>query len=159
MNCKRTITAKKPTRTAFRDKKARRLVRKERLSLEWAERILSWRHTGFNVHGGRGRGSGRGSGRGPRLCLGIIFRRTQPRIYIAGECPRLCLRIIFRRTQPRIYIAGECPRLCLRIIFRRTRPWIRTRANGEPKARPWQPCAGQDKDRGRRKRGISLSIL
>jgi hypothetical protein len=26
------------------------LVRKELLSLEWAERILSWRHTGFNVH-------------------------------------------------------------------------------------------------------------
>jgi hypothetical protein len=27
------------------------LVRKELLSPEWAERILSWRHTGFNVHG------------------------------------------------------------------------------------------------------------
>jgi len=26
------------------------LVRKELLNLEWAERILSWRHTGFNVH-------------------------------------------------------------------------------------------------------------
>ena len=26
------------------------LVRKELLSSEWAERILSWRHTGFNVH-------------------------------------------------------------------------------------------------------------
>jgi hypothetical protein len=26
------------------------LVRKELLSPEWAERILSWRHTGFNVH-------------------------------------------------------------------------------------------------------------
>jgi hypothetical protein len=59
------------------------LVCKELLSPEWTERILSWRHTGFNVHGGRG----------PRLCLGIIFRRT--------------------------------------------RPWIRTRASGEPKARPW----------------------
>ena len=39
MNCKRPITAKKPTRTAFRDKKARRLVRKELLSPEWAERV------------------------------------------------------------------------------------------------------------------------
>jgi len=26
------------------------LVRKELLSPEWAERILSWRHTDFNVH-------------------------------------------------------------------------------------------------------------
>jgi hypothetical protein len=26
------------------------LVRKELLSPEWAERILSWQHTGFNVH-------------------------------------------------------------------------------------------------------------
>jgi hypothetical protein len=26
------------------------LVRKELLSPEWTERILSWRHTGFNVH-------------------------------------------------------------------------------------------------------------
>jgi hypothetical protein len=26
------------------------LVRKELLSPEWAKRILSWRHTGFNVH-------------------------------------------------------------------------------------------------------------
>jgi len=26
------------------------LVCKELLSPEWAERILSWRHTGFNVH-------------------------------------------------------------------------------------------------------------
>jgi hypothetical protein len=26
------------------------LVHKELLSPEWAERILSWRHTGFNVH-------------------------------------------------------------------------------------------------------------
>jgi hypothetical protein len=26
------------------------LVRKELLSPEWGERILSWRHTGFNVH-------------------------------------------------------------------------------------------------------------
>jgi hypothetical protein len=26
------------------------LVRKELLSPEWAERILSWRHTGFSVH-------------------------------------------------------------------------------------------------------------
>jgi len=71
------------------------LVRKELLSPEWAERILSWPHSGFNVH----------SGRGPRLCLGIHFRRT--------------------------------------------RPWIRTRASGEPKARPWQPGPGQDEDRGR----------
>ena len=50
MNCKRPITAKKPTRTALRDKKARRLVRKELLSPEWAERILFWPHSGFNVH-------------------------------------------------------------------------------------------------------------
>jgi len=71
------------------------LVRKELLSPEWAERILSWPHSGFNVHGGRG----------PRLCLGIHFRRTHP--------------------------------------------WIRTRASGEPKARPWQPGPGQDEDRGR----------
>jgi len=26
------------------------LVRREFLSQDWAERILSWRHTGFNVH-------------------------------------------------------------------------------------------------------------
>jgi len=26
------------------------LVGKELLSPEWAERLLSWRHTGFNVH-------------------------------------------------------------------------------------------------------------
>ena len=26
------------------------LVRKELLSPEWAERLLSWRHTGFSVH-------------------------------------------------------------------------------------------------------------
>ena len=26
------------------------LVRKELLNPEWAERILSWPHTGFNVH-------------------------------------------------------------------------------------------------------------
>ena len=26
------------------------LVRKELLSPEWAERILSWRHPGFNIH-------------------------------------------------------------------------------------------------------------
>jgi len=26
------------------------LVRKELLSPEWAERILSWRHSGFSVH-------------------------------------------------------------------------------------------------------------
>ncbi len=26
------------------------LVTRELLSLEWAERLLSWRHTGFNVH-------------------------------------------------------------------------------------------------------------
>ena len=26
------------------------LVRKEILSPEWAERLLSWRHTGFSVH-------------------------------------------------------------------------------------------------------------
>jgi hypothetical protein len=26
------------------------LVGREILSPEWAERILSWRHTGFNVH-------------------------------------------------------------------------------------------------------------
>jgi hypothetical protein len=26
------------------------LVRRELLSPEWAERILAWRHTGFNVH-------------------------------------------------------------------------------------------------------------
>jgi hypothetical protein len=56
------------------------LVGRELLSPEWAERILSWPHSGFNVHGGRG----------PRLCLGIIFHRTQPRIYIAGECPGPC---------------------------------------------------------------------
>jgi len=26
------------------------LIRKELLSPEWGERILAWRHTGFNVH-------------------------------------------------------------------------------------------------------------
>lgn len=35
----------RPTREVLSD-----LVRKELLSPEWAERILSWRHTGFNVH-------------------------------------------------------------------------------------------------------------
>jgi len=40
---------------------------------------------------------GRGGGRGPRLCLGIRFRRTQPRIYIAGECPGLYPGVHFRR--------------------------------------------------------------
>ena len=34
---------------------------------------------------------------------------------------------------------GRGPRLCLGVSFRRTRPWIRTRASGEPKARPWHP--------------------
>jgi len=71
------------------------LVGREILSPEWAERILSWRHTGFNVHGGRG----------PGLCPGVHFRRT--------------------------------------------RPWIRTRASGEPKARPRQPGPGQDEAGGR----------
>jgi hypothetical protein len=33
------------------------LVGRELLSPEWAERLLSWRHTGFNVHGGRGPGA------------------------------------------------------------------------------------------------------
>jgi hypothetical protein len=30
------------------------LVGRELLSPDWAERILSWPHSGFNVHGGRG---------------------------------------------------------------------------------------------------------
>ena len=30
-----------------------------------------------------------------------------------------------------------------------TRPWMRTRASGEPKARPWQPGPGQDEAGGR----------
>jgi len=51
------------------------LVRKELLSPEWAERILSWRHTGFNVHGGRG----------PGLCPGVHFRRTRLWLIITGE--------------------------------------------------------------------------
>jgi len=34
---------------------------------------------------------------------------------------------------------GGGPELCLGVSFRRTRPWIRTRASGEPKARPWHP--------------------
>jgi hypothetical protein len=33
------------------------LVGRELLSPEWAERLLSWPHTGFNVHGGRGPGA------------------------------------------------------------------------------------------------------
>ena len=33
------------------------LVRKELLNSEWAERMLSWPHTGFNFHGGRGPGA------------------------------------------------------------------------------------------------------
>jgi hypothetical protein len=44
---------------------------------------------------------GRGGGRGGRI-------GPYPR---ASRCPRLCLGIRFRRTQPRIYIAGECPGL------------------------------------------------
>jgi hypothetical protein len=32
------------------------LVGRELLSPEWAERILSWPHSGFNVHGDRGPG-------------------------------------------------------------------------------------------------------
>ncbi len=35
----------------------RLLVGKELLSPEWAERILSWPHSGFNVHSGRGPGA------------------------------------------------------------------------------------------------------
>jgi len=35
----------------------RLLAGRELLSPEWAERILSWPHTGFNVHGGRGPGA------------------------------------------------------------------------------------------------------
>ena len=35
---------------------------------EWGERILSWRHIGFNVHGGGG----------PEFCSGVSFRRTRP---------------------------------------------------------------------------------
>jgi len=46
-----------------------------------------------------------------RLCLGIRFRRTQPRTYIAGECPRFCPGIHFRRTRPWIKVTGECRRL------------------------------------------------
>jgi hypothetical protein len=40
---------------------------------------------------------GRGGGWGPRLCLGIRFRRTQPGIYIAGECPGLYPGVHLRR--------------------------------------------------------------
>jgi len=46
-------------------------------------------------------------GRGPRFCLGIRFRRTQPRIYIAGECPGLRPGVHFRRTRPWIQATGE----------------------------------------------------
>ena len=56
-------------------------------------------------------GRRRDGGRGPRLCLGIRFRRTQPRIYIAGECPGLCPGVHFRRTRPWTKATGECRRL------------------------------------------------
>jgi len=51
------------------------LVRKELLSPEWAERILSWPHSGFNVHGGRG----------PGRCPGDPFPPHSPVDKDAGE--------------------------------------------------------------------------
>jgi len=51
------------------------LVRKELLSPEWAERILSWPHSGFNVHGGRG----------PGPCPGDPFPPHSPVDKDAGE--------------------------------------------------------------------------
>ena len=48
------------------------LVRKELLNSEWAERILSWPHTGFNVHGGRGPGPCPGDPFPPHLPVDII---------------------------------------------------------------------------------------
>jgi hypothetical protein len=46
------LFAKWPTQLAkiFAREVLADLVRKELLSPEWAERIISWRHTGFNVH-------------------------------------------------------------------------------------------------------------
>ena len=49
------------------------------------------------ARGRRRDGGSRGGGRGPRLCLGIRFRRNQPRIYIAGECPGLYPGVHFCR--------------------------------------------------------------
>jgi hypothetical protein len=51
------------------------LVSKGLLSPEWAERILSWRHAGFNVHGGRG----------PGRCPGDPFPPHSPVDKDAGE--------------------------------------------------------------------------
>jgi hypothetical protein len=53
----------------------RLLVGKGLLSPEWEERILSWRHTGFNVHGGRG----------PGPCPGDPFPPHSPVDKDAGE--------------------------------------------------------------------------
>jgi len=50
---------------------------------------------------------GRGGGRGPRLCLGIYFRRTQPRIYVAGECPGLFPGVHFRREGSSLDFRGD----------------------------------------------------
>jgi hypothetical protein len=51
------------------------LVGQELLNSEWAERILSWPHTGFNVHGGRG----------PGPCPGDPFPPHSPVDKDAGE--------------------------------------------------------------------------
>ena len=48
------------------------LVGRELLSPEWAERLLSWPHTGFNVHGGRGPGPCPGDPFPPHLPVDII---------------------------------------------------------------------------------------
>jgi hypothetical protein len=51
------------------------LVGRELLSPEWAERLLSWPHSGFNVHGGRG----------PGPCPGDPFPPHSPGDKDAGE--------------------------------------------------------------------------
>ena len=48
------------------------LVGRELLSPDWAERLLSWPHSGFNVHGGRGPGPCPGDPFPPHLSVDII---------------------------------------------------------------------------------------
>jgi hypothetical protein len=60
------------------------LVSKELLSPEWAERILSWRHTGFNVHS-RVRTPDEGRGRAGGQVHGPLLRALRQRSQGEGQ--------------------------------------------------------------------------